>query len=253
MERNQIIAKLKALRNALAEHLKDPGWRYIDPRAVLEFFERYAPLRDALRSQLPTLLGDLPVREVPAPSKTTDFEGRGYITRQPLDSLLQDMKYALELLAATPAVDVPPMKVTKEGIFFAGQYFDALRQVAEVVAGAKVSVVLIDGYIGNETLDLLTGKAAGATAQILTRDIPPQVKVLAQAFQKQHGGLEIRSSQAFHDRFLVLDDRDFYHFGASIKDLGKRGFMFSVIEEPEILINIRGKFQQEWAVATVII
>lgn len=121
------------------------------------------------------------------------------------------------------------------------------------MANAKNSIVLIDGYIGPETLDILAGKNAEALVQILTKKVSSQLKVLAQAFQKQYGNLEIRLSQSFHDRFLLIDDKEFYHFGASIKDLGKRGFMFSVIEEPDVISNICAKFQKEWVIANIVI
>lgn len=111
MEQYQIIAKLKALYNTISARLENLRARYFDPLTVLEFFERYALLRDALRSQMPMLFGDLPVREIPSPSKTTDFDGRGYITRQQIEFLMQDIKYILDVIAATPTVDVPSMKV----------------------------------------------------------------------------------------------------------------------------------------------
>lgn len=253
VQRTDALAKLKALFAGLSDRLKDARALYFDPPLALEFFERYAPLRDFLRAELPSLLDDLAIRPAPTSSGTTDFEGRGYITRQPLDLLRRDMQYIFDVLSATPTVDVPSMKVTREGVFFAGQYFDALMQVAELVANASNSLVLIDGYIGPETLGLLAGKKGGTVAQILTKACPSSVKVLAEAFHKQHGSLEIRLSQAFHDRFLLIDDKEFYHFGASIKDLGRRGFMFSAIEEPAVAACVRQQFQQEWATATVVL
>ncbi|MGB7291642.1 MAG: hypothetical protein WBD99_05680 [Thermodesulfobacteriota bacterium] len=246
------LVKLKALQSALAERLKDPRGRYFDPSIVLEYFDRYAPIRDALRSQFPDVVDDLPVRTIPTPSNTTDFSGRGYIERHELEVLNEDMQYILAVMASSPAVYPPSMKVTRQGVFFSGQYFDALREVADIVGSAKMSIALIDGYIAAETLDVLAGKAGGVNVQILTKNVSSQVKALAEAFQKQHGHLEIRSSHAFHDRFLIIDDSEFYHFGASIKDLGKRGFMFSVIEEPEVTTEIRSKFQQEWSAARII-
>jgi hypothetical protein len=86
---------------------------------------------------------------------------------------------------------------------------------------------------------------------ILTKPLPPATTVLAKAFNSQHGGLAIKSSQAFHDRFIILDDADFYHFGSSIKDLGKRGFMFSRIEEAEMIDVLRKNFQHEWGIVHV--
>jgi hypothetical protein len=72
------------------------------------------------------------------------------------------------------------------------------------------------------------------------------VKTLCLAFKAQHGSLEVRSSSAFHDRFVVIDNCAVYHFGASVKDLGKKAFMFSLIEEPEMIAAIQAKFATEW-------
>ncbi len=89
------------------------------------------------------------------------------------------------------------------------------------------------------------------TAKILTHDAQPALMPVAHAFQKEHGGLELRTSKAFHDRFVIIDDADLYHFGASLKDMGTRGFKFSRIEEPDVIDRIRTKFATEWAKAAV--
>lgn len=250
MEQHEVVAKLKALRTVLAERLDKSG-RFFNPDFALEYFERYAPLRDELRAQLPSLFGELPVRAIPTPSDTTDFGGRGYIRREELERLMGDMNYVLNVLRGVSSADVPTMELTKEGVFFSGQYYDAFCQVAGIVASAQESITLIDRYVGRETFELLGGKAETVVLRVLTKGLSDSVRALARAFQKQHGGLEIRLSDEFHDRFLIIDDKAFYHFGASIKDLGKRGFMFSVIEEPDVLASIRAKFQDEWSRATV--
>jgi hypothetical protein len=74
---------------------------------------------------------------------------------------------------------------------------------------------------------------------------------MATDFNRPYGRLSIRTSSAFHDRFIIIDDKDFYHFGASIKDLGNRGFMFSRIEEPELMKILLGNFQVEWSKAKI--
>jgi len=109
--------------------------------------------------------------------------------------------------------------------------------------------VLIDGYISEDVLDLLTSKAEGALVRILTGRVEPALKVHAEAFNKQYGGLSLRASRAFHDRFVIVDDSLFYHFGASIKDLGGRGFMFSRIEEPMVIESLHEKFSSAWEAA----
>src|SRR5258708_3360033 len=143
----------------------------------------------------------------------------------------------------------PPVDVTRQGVFFAGQTFDALSAAARIFATAKTSFVLIDGYVGADTLNLLTVHP-GITIRILTKPLSPAVKTLCQAFKAQHGSLAVKSSSAFHDRFVVIDNSAVYHFGASVKDLGKKAFMFSLIGEPEIVAAIQAKFATEWGTAT---
>jgi len=154
-------------------------------------------------------------------------------------------------LSTITTVNIPSMKVTREGVFFAGQYFDALQRVREILADAQQSITIIDGYINQDVLNLLTAKSQAVEVNILTKSVPPALSTAASAFNKQYGKLSIRISQTFHDRFVIVDDQNFYHFGASIKDLGHRGFMFSLIEEPEITKLLRERLVQEWARAQV--
>lgn len=253
MDKSEALAKLTALQKAVSKKLENPKARYFDPPIALEFFSRWLPIRDTLRKEYPTLLDDLAVRDTPKSSGTSDYEGRGYIEKQPIQQILSDMQYVLDVFAALPSVSVPSMKVTKEGLFFSGQYFDALREVSGIVAQAQNTLVLVDGYISQDTLAILSGKQSSVQVSILTKNVPTLVKVAANAFQKQYGSLEIRLSQAFHDRFLIVDDVDFYHFGASIKDVGHRGFMFSRIEEQEVVVALRTKFISEWGSAKAVI
>jgi hypothetical protein len=238
------IAKLKALNTTVIEALN--GGNYYDPAVYLELFDRYAPLRDSLRSQDPALFDDVPVREKPKPSNTTDFEGRGYISKHHIEHLWLDIQYCLEVFANFPVVEVPTVTITKAGIFFAGQYFDALQKVVEILNQAHTSIVIIDGYIDGNVLNLLTTKGKGVEVKILTKEVSSAVQTVANAFKQQYGGLQIRTSQAFHDRFVIIDDNDYYHFGASIKNLGNRGFMFSKIEEPTIIKALSAQWTQEW-------
>ena len=115
----------------------------------------------------------------------------------------------------------PQVDVTRQGVFFAGQTFDALSLASRIFATAKVRLLLIDGYIGADTLNILP--TTGIQIDILTK--PPlsaQVETLCQAFKTQHGSLTVKTPPAFHDRFVVIDNAAVYHFGASIKDLGKK-------------------------------
>jgi hypothetical protein len=142
------------------------------------------------------------------------------------------------------------MTVTREGVFFSGQQFDALRRITEILAPAKSAIVIVDGYVNEEVLDLLSTKGGRVEVRILTREVPPPLAVAARRFNQQFGRLSIRTSAAFHDRFVIVDDRDFYHFGVSIKDAGNRGFMFSKIEEPGVIGPLQAAIAQEWQNAT---
>lgn len=166
-----------------------------------------------------------------------------------LESILERLE--LMALSNTTRVDVSSIEVTREGVYVAGQYFDALEPVREILSRATRSIVIIDGYLNEDVLSLLTSKETGVEVNIMTRDLSPALKIAATAFNKQYGKLSIRTSQAFHDRFLIIDDNYFYHFGASIKDLGRQGFMFSRIEELKAIETLRKEFTQEWAKSKV--
>lgn len=166
-----------------------------------------------------------------------------------LESILERLE--LMALSNTTRVDVSSIEETREGVYVAGQYFDALEPVREILSRATRSIVIIDGYLNEDVLSLLTSKETGVEVNIMTRDLSPALKIAATAFNKQYGKLSIRTSQAFHDRFLIIDDNYFYHFGASIKDLGRQGFMFSRIEELKAIETLRKEFTQEWAKSKV--
>lgn len=253
MKRIEIIAKLMALHNCLKSWLKDPCRRNFDPRSTLDLFERFAPIRAELRLLYLSLFEDLPFREVPESSGTADYDGRGYIRRHHVDLLLKDIKYCLDILSAQPTVAVPSMTISREGVFFAGDYFDALQKVTDILDRADKQIDIIDGYISSDVLNLLTAKKSSVVVNILTKSIDPSVKTAVIASKKQYGRLAIRTSNAFHDRFIIVDSTDFYHFGASIKDVGKRGFMFSRIEEKDVIKLIQRKLAEEWNRAPVVI
>jgi len=144
----------------------------------------------------------------------------------------------------------PEVDVTRQGVFFAGQTFDAMSLAARIFATAKTRLLLIDGYIGADTLNILP--TSGIQVDILTKPpVSASVKTLCQAFKTQHGSLTVKCTSGFHDRFVVIDNATVYHFGASIKDLGKKTFMFSLIEEPDILAALHTKLGTEWCGAAV--
>ena len=145
------------------------------------------------------------------------------------------------------------MEATSEGVFFRGEYYDAMRYVQRIISAANESITVIDNYVDENVLDLLSNKASTISVNILTKAVSSALKMAAIAFNKQYGGLSIRESNAFHDRFIIINESDYYHFGASIKDLGSKGFMFSRIEEPKVVRDLRNRFVREWGAANVVI
>ncbi|MDD3774324.1 MAG: RhuM family protein [Sulfurovaceae bacterium] len=114
----------------------------------------------------------------------------------------------------------------KQGIFYNGQIFDAYLFVANLIKRAKSEVVLIDNYIDESVLTLLS-KNQNIKITIYTQDISKQLRLDIQKYNKQYNNLEVKITKNFHDRFMMIDDREVYHIGASLKDLGNKVFAFS--------------------------
>ncbi len=116
-----------------------------------------------------------------------------------------------------------------QGIFFDGQIFDAYVFVCDLIKSAKKEIILIDNYIDESVLQLLTKRSKKVSATIFT---PKTTKILQQDIAKhnaQHNKIEIKIFVKSHDRFLIIDEQ-VYHFGASLKDLGKKWFAFSKMQ-----------------------
>lgn len=134
----------------------------------------------------------------------------------------------------------------KKGLFTAGQQFDAKCLVRDLFTQALREIVIIDAYVGEDVLNLLTVKRDGVQVKILTGKILPSFLTLFRDFNQQYKHLEVRSPNAFHDRFVIVDGISFYHFGASLEHLGKKAFMFSQLEEPAIIAALQKQWRQEW-------
>ena len=132
----------------------------------------------------------------------------------------------------------PPL----QGVFYDGQLWDARVLVLKLVAGAKRSLILIDNWATTATLDLFAKKRKGVkvtvfTSQHFNKKGVPQRKLSASdvaTFNAQYPKLSVRFTESFHDRFLVIDDRELYLIGASLKDLGRKCFAFTKLDPGEI-------------------
>ena len=117
-----------------------------------------------------------------------------------------------------------------QGIFYDGQVFDAYRFVSDLMRKAKRSVVLIDNYVDDTVLTLLDKREKGVTATIYTQRISNQLLLDVNRHNAQYPLIEIKQFNKAHDRFLLIDD-EVYHIGASIKDLGKKWFGFTLMRD----------------------
>ena len=111
----------------------------------------------------------------------------------------------------------PPQKV-----FFEGKHFEAYSFAKKLVRKATESIVLVDGYCDDMTLDILTAKRGGADVTVATAAKTPITHTAIEKFNKQNPTLTVRSTGVFHDRFMIIDGKELYHFGASLKDLGRQ-------------------------------
>lgn len=127
----------------------------------------------------------------------------------------------------------------EKGIFFEGQVFDAYTFVADLIKKAEKSIILIDNYVDETVLTLLSKRKTGVTATIYTKQISKQLQLDLTKHNAQYPIITIKTFTESHDRFLLLDDTFLYHIGASLKDLGKKWFAFSKMDS--LTAEVRNK------------
>lgn len=130
---------------------------------------------------------------------------------------------------------LPPV----EGIFFDGQIFDAYKFATDLIRSAKCSLILIDNYVDESVLLMLSKRNSGISATIYTHKINAQLQLDLNKHNDQYPPIEARTYKSSHDRFLIIDNTEVYHIGASLKDLGKKMFAFSKLDLPaHTIINV---------------
>ena len=127
---------------------------------------------------------------------------------------------------------LPPV----EGIFYDGQIFDAYKFATGLIRSAKKSILLIDNYVDESVLLMLSKRTADVKADIYTQTINHQLQLDLQKHNSQYSPIGIHTYKKCHDRFLIIDGTEVYHIGASLKDLGKKMFAFSKLEIPATAI-----------------
>ena len=126
----------------------------------------------------------------------------------------------------------------KQKIFFEGQIYDAYSLIIDIIKKANKKILIIDNYIDDSVLKMLTKKRKNVEAVILTSDKSNIQKIDIQKFNKEYPILKVAKTNKFHDRFIIIDNTEMYHLGASIKDLGKKCFGINKIEDIDIIEKI---------------
>ena len=161
---------------------------------------------------------------------------RGYAVNQRFERIEGDLFYLKKKVDEFDFyinTNLPP----KQGIFFDGQVFDAWQFVSSLIKQAVQSIILIDNYVDESVLLLLSKRNPKVDATIYTAKISPSFKLDLEKHNHQYKPVQVKVFSQSHDRFLIIDDSTVYHIGASLKDLGKKWFAFSKIKlDPKDLL-----------------
>lgn len=126
----------------------------------------------------------------------------------------------------------------KQQVFFNGQIYDSYSLIIDIIKTAQNKILIIDNYIDDTILKMLTKKNENVEAVILTSEKSNITKLDIQKFNKEYSSLKVTKTNKFHDRFMIIDNKELYHIGASLKDAGKKCFAISKIEDMGYLEKI---------------
>lgn len=132
---------------------------------------------------------------------------------------------------------------SEQKIFFDGQIYDAFSLITSIIRKAQKEIILIDGYVDVDTLNILAKKNAGVDVKIYTYASAQLTNRDAAKFNAQYPTLTVKMTQVFHDRFIILDGGTAYHIGASIKDAGKKCFAISLIDDPGVVTDLLNRLK----------
>lgn len=162
-----------------------------------------------------------------------EFLLKGYSINRRLSELEHTVAEHSKQIDFFVRTSLPPV----EGIFYDGQLFDAYKFAANLIRSAQKSLLLIDNYVDESALLMLSKRNSRVKADIYTQTISRQLQLDLERHNRQYPPIEVHIYQRSHDRFLIIDGTDVYHIGASLKDLGKKMFAFSKLEIPATAIT----------------
>ena len=153
---------------------------------------------------------------------------KGHVVSHRLEKLESDMHDVKNKLGEID-LQIKTSLPKKEGIYFDSETFDAYMFVADIIRTANTSIILIDNYIDESVLLMLSKRHKGVKAIVYTSELTKEAKLDLKKYSSQYPDIEIKQFTKSHDRFLIIDRKTIYHIGASLKDLGKKWFAFSII------------------------
>lgn len=157
----------------------------------------------------------------------------GYSINRRLTELENTVSEHSKMIDFFVRTSLPPI----EGIFYQGQIFDAYKFATDLIRSARQSLVLIDNYVDESVLLMLSKRNSDVSTTIYTHTITTQLRLDLEKHNQQYTPISIHTYKGSHDRFLIIDNKDVYHIGASLKDLGKKMFAFSKLEIPVTAIT----------------
>jgi hypothetical protein len=234
MEKEELVANCDRFENLRSQIVtssgKHGGSRYL-PFAFTE--QGIAMLSAVLRSEIAIKVSIVIMEAFVEMRKTLNQNSMLFQRLDKVENrLLQNDTKFEQVFKALESKD----SIAEKGLFFDGQVFDAWTFVSDLVRSSKTSILLIDNYIDDTVLKLLAKRESGTTATIYTKNISKQLATDLLKHNTQYPAIEIHELAVAHDRFMIIDQTELYHIGASLKDLGKKCFAFSKMNEE--VVNI---------------
>ena len=162
-----------------------------------------------------------------------DYLLKGYAINNRMNRL-EDNVHAISKKVNEIDLQINTHLIPTQGVFFDGQVFDAYELASKIIRSAKKSIVLIDNYIDENTLTHLAKKKKGVQVLLLSKNNNKQLNLDVKKANEQYGIFELKAFAKSHDRFLIIDQKEIYHIGASLKDLGKKWFAFSKMDKSSV-------------------
>jgi hypothetical protein len=159
-----------------------------------------------------------------------DYLLKGYAINNRINRI-EDKIEKMDQVLSNISIQLKTHELPTQGIFFDGQIFDAYVFTSGLVKKAKSQIILIDNYIDESTLIHLSKKQKNTKVVLLTKNISKTLILDIKKANEQFGNFDVYSFNASHDRFLIIDQTEIYHLGASLKDLGKKWFAFSILQK----------------------